>query len=551
MPDAYIQPAHKRARTSFQYRIFMIFLVVSLLQLAIVEYKAITNVNDIFIEQTAQKALTQSRIIAQLPVVQQALLQRKPALLEDIIPRLQKEADASFIVVGDSAEIRYTHPLKEKIGQKMVGSDNGPALQQGKSYSSVSKGSLGWSIRGKAPVFDQADQVIGVVSVGYFRYQVNNNAYNKIKEFLWLFAFVVLSVFISSSLLAGYLKNQMLGLEPKEIARLLQERTAIMRSLYEGFVAVDNQGLITAANPSAGENLSQQGRPLTGRRLQEFPELMALVEQNQKETIHDQTVVVGNQPLICNVARYRVRGEPAGTVISFRRKNTLETLTLQLNQARQYADTLRVQSHEYANKLSVIAGMIQLGSTNEALDYIENQSRSHQAIIDFLNDSIQFSSIRALLLGKFHRAQEMHVDFDIDKGSCLETLPAYLSEDDLIAIIGNLLDNAFEAVSHPQCRTRFVALLITDLGSQITITVSDTGIGIPDQMKTTVVVKGVTSKKEAGHGIGLHLVSTLVRKAGGTLTIANNTPEGTLIKAVMAKPTPAPKPTPSLSTATG
>ncbi|PWQ88379.1 sensor histidine kinase, partial [Enterococcus faecium] len=79
------------------------------------------------------------------------------------------EVKAQYVVIGDENEIRYAHPITERIGQKMVGEDNDRALVDGQSYISEATGTLGRAIRGKAPVIDENGTIIGVVSVGFLQ----------------------------------------------------------------------------------------------------------------------------------------------------------------------------------------------------------------------------------------------------------------------------------------------------------------------------------------------------------------------------------------------
>ena len=81
--------------------------------------------------------------------------------------KIRIDTDADFIVVGNKEGIRYAHPRKDKIGEAMVGGDNKGVLLEGKSYVSKATGSLGPSLRGKVPIRNQENAIIGVVSVGF------------------------------------------------------------------------------------------------------------------------------------------------------------------------------------------------------------------------------------------------------------------------------------------------------------------------------------------------------------------------------------------------
>src|SRR5699024_8471250 len=124
-------------------------------------------------EEVGKKALAVSTSISESPLIIDAFDQDNPSeIIQNYVQNIEAKIDAEFIVVGDVNEIRLSHPIPERIGEKMVGGDNARALKQGQSYISKSKGSIGLSIRGKTPIIKN-DEIVGVVSVGYLLDDIN------------------------------------------------------------------------------------------------------------------------------------------------------------------------------------------------------------------------------------------------------------------------------------------------------------------------------------------------------------------------------------------
>src|SRR5699024_8113996 len=118
-------------------------------------------------EEVGKKALATSTTISNSPTIINAFDEEDPsAQIQAYTKSIQDKIDAEFIVIGNQDEIRYAHPLEDRIGKQMVGGDNERALQKGESYVSRSKGSIGLSIRGKTPIIKDGE-IVGVVSVGY------------------------------------------------------------------------------------------------------------------------------------------------------------------------------------------------------------------------------------------------------------------------------------------------------------------------------------------------------------------------------------------------
>lgn len=110
------------------------------------------------------------------------------------------------------------------------------------------------------------------------------------------------------------------------------------------------------------------------------------------------------------------------------------------------------------------------------------------------------------------------VKLSIDENSTLEPLPEHIGMSHLITIIGNLIDNAFEAVAEQN--VRLVSFFITDIGRDIVIEVADTGCGVaPDKMKA-IFERGYSSKGMK-RGYGLANVKESVRELGGWIEVAN------------------------------
>ena len=141
-------------------------LVLSLTMVAGGMYTAM--IGEILEEKIGKQALQVSQTVARIPLVRQQIIKPHPeGQLQQLAEEIRQQTGAEFIVIGNSEGIRFSHPKPDRIGKKMVGGDNAPALERGESYVSRAVGTLGPSIRGKVPIFSEDDGIIGVVSVGY------------------------------------------------------------------------------------------------------------------------------------------------------------------------------------------------------------------------------------------------------------------------------------------------------------------------------------------------------------------------------------------------
>ena len=106
-----------------------------------------------------------------------------------------------------------------------------------------------------------------------------------------------------SLLLARRVKRQTLGMEPSEIAGLVEHREAMLHGMKEGVIALDPHERVTLANDSARTLLDLPG-DCVGRTLEELgvdPQLREVLTASSSEP--DRLVLVGDRVLAFNRRR--------------------------------------------------------------------------------------------------------------------------------------------------------------------------------------------------------------------------------------------------------
>jgi len=132
--------------------------------------------------------------------------------------------------------------------------------------------------------------------------------------------------------------------------------------------------------------------------------------------------------------------------------------------------------------------------------------------------SIDEPVVGALVMGKVAEAHERGVQLDVSTlGS--GTTPG-VAVQDLVTILGNLLDNAIDAAADaPPPRRVELTLEADDEG--LDIAVDDSGTRIDPADAESIFRHGFSTKPSGpgGRGIGLALVRQAVQRLGGTLAI--------------------------------
>ena len=217
---------------------------------------------------------------------------------------------------------------------------------------SIAKGSLGESIRGKVPVLSEQGEVIGLVSVGFLVQSIEPLIRARSAEImLWGLLLVGLSI-LAAVYIGQRVRNAIFGLQPDEIARLFSEQDAILNTVRSGIIALDPEGNVRNLNQRACEIL---GKPTSYYQPLKLTELTS--EHSEFLMHNQQRPIVGFEYLppinaLCCRDIMQVQGQADGILLSMRPADELEYLSQQLTKVQAFAELLRVQTHDYSNKLS-------------------------------------------------------------------------------------------------------------------------------------------------------------------------------------------------------
>jgi len=523
---------------AFPLRIFLLILVVSVFIIAALAQYFTASFEDYLVTHVRDMAMNQAKIIASNDSIIAAVKHRDYKRLATIADKLQSGTDFDYVVIGDTNSVRLYHPNPEKIGYPMQFTKPG-ALERGESYFITGKGSIGMAMRAKTPIFDDDGKIIGVVSIGYLISKIDSWRSDFLLPMAGVFILLLLVLMLLSWLFAAHIRRQMLGMEPKQIARVVRQQEALFSSVYEGLIAVDPDGYITAINRSARKmlGLSSPGRKWLGKPVSEVVQPTDFFTQQIAEKRQDAMVNFNGLSVIANREAIRSGDELLGAIISFRSKDEIATLNAQLTQIKQYVESLRTLRHEHLNWMSTINGLLQMKEYDRVLAMVQGESQAQQQLIDSLRGAFADRQVAGLLFGKVQRARELGLTMTIVPGSQLHQLPEGLDSTEFAAIVGNLLDNAFEASLRTQQGNKIVELYLSDEGDDVIIEVADQGCGVPEALREKIFEQGVSTRTDepGEHGIGLYLIASYVRRCNGVITLEDNSPCGTLFSLFLPK----------------
>ncbi|AKK28349.1 ATP-binding protein [Mycobacterium sp. EPa45] len=385
------------------------------------------------------------------------------------------------------------------------------------------------TLAGQVPILSTDGTVLSVVSVSEpypSVWQLLSGAGERLLAYLGLGAALGL---VASWLLSRRIKRHTRGLEVAEIAGLAEHREALLHSIREGVIGVNTDGVITVVNDSA-QDLLGIGADAVNRLVRDAGIDPAVADfLVSGEDGHDVVIATPNRVLALNRRAATSQGQRIGTVTTMRDSTELASMQGQLSSHKSVTDTLRAQTHEFANQLHTISGLVQLGEYDSVRDLVGALTRRRAEIDAAVTQHISDPAVAALLIAKTTLAAESGVSLQLADDSHLTALSPALATD-VITVLGNLIDNAVD-VSEGTAASR-VTVRIDDADG-LTIEVADSGPGVPQDLRLQIFSRGVTSKPDVpgGRGIGLALVRLITAQHGGTAEVHDATGGGALFVA--------------------
>lgn len=452
--------------------------------------------------------------------------------LQPFAQQVLRATHTDFVVVMSPQGIRYTHPDPSQIGKPFLG--HIAAARAGGIVIEDYTGTLGPSRRVVVPVRDPGGAVVGLVAVGIRETAVSEQLRGQLPVILLAGLAAALLSGLGTGLVTRRIRRQTHGLGERQLQEMVEYYDAVLHAVTEGLILTDLDGRLLLANDEAvrllGLPADARGRAVDTLGLG-APIVAALTDSEPRQ---DELHVTAARVLVLNKARAQWEGRALGFVATLRDRTDLEHLTGELDSARGLAEALRSQAHESANRLHAIVSLIELGHPERALSFATEELQLSQVLTDRVVGAVDEPALTALLLGKAAQASERGIELRIAPDAVWPSHAAPVR--DVVTIVGNLIDNAFDAVAshsdHPSSPTlspglpgkeRWVEIASRLDGGCVVLSVADSGPGLPPEAVDAAFRRGYSTKAEGSagrRGIGLALVAQSVSRLGGSLEVS-------------------------------
>ena len=482
------------------FRVQMVLIISLALFLGI----AGTLINIHFERQKRDQNLQNvAEAIAQSPILTEQ--QIDTIILTEYLDSLRDTLDnIDVISVVDSNYVRLYHSNHELINSTYDGTI--PEFDDDSEgyYATNDNGPSGTQRRAYAAIYDEDGNYIGFVMAIMLMQNIHKETWQTAFVFMLITIAAILMELLISTELSSTIKKSLMGYEPDVFSAMYRIRDNILESLDEGIIAIDNEGNVQFVNGAAEGMLNQIESGLATRIVGENINNLQLGSETlliDRMPIKEKEICVGEIAILHDRAEYT---------------KLMEDLT----GTRYLVDSMRANNHDFTNKLHVILGLIQMEMYDKAVSYIENVTIVQRSTISKIMNTVQEPAVAALLIGKTARASELNVKFALREGCFYSNADMQLPSELLVTIIGNLIENAFEAMNDTMDYDVQKELIfgIYSRPGAVLITTDDTGVGISEENLQRIFDNGFSTKGE-GRGTGLYQVKEMVERYGGMISV--------------------------------
>ena len=485
-------------------------------------------------ERRVQETLRDvGEMLAGSPLVSESLRTRKPNenmidFIDTIVVTLR---DLDIVTLADMQGKRYYHIDKDKIGLQFVGGDEGGAVG-GERYFSRATGTRGYQLRYFTPVYDSpGGKQLGFLMTSALMSRIGTQKHEIFVSHIEAAMLVFILGIVVASTLAKSIKDTLLGYEPTQMTKIYLEREEVLDSLEEGILAVDPDGLIIVLNRAAASMLGVEGEDLTGRPVRElFPQIRLAETVLSGKHDYGRGFTHSGINIIYDRIPILEDGKILGAVAILRNRTELTAMAEELTGVNHLMGALRSNTHEFMNKLQVILGFLRIGEAEEAQKYISGIAQEHNEVIAPVVQKIENKTLAALILGKMSHCRELDIAFRLDPASSVPASSAFLTANAFVTVIGNLVENAIEAINvkPKEDGERELTLLVHEDDRSLIITVDDTGEGMTPEELERMKAGGYSSKGQH-RGTGTRLIRSILSSLGGEMQIDSEKGVGTSI----------------------
>ncbi|MCF7925906.1 MAG: Spo0B domain-containing protein [Candidatus Izimaplasma sp.] len=474
-------------------------------------------------DSTERHVETVAKIYAKDEEVIRGLLQNEMDLEQYLYPLFQVSNQLSYFVIYNTNEQIVGHSDSSQIGESLECIE-ARAVFEGEEILCESSLFSKEDLQSFVPIYN-GQSIIGIMSIGVSADDLWDQKIHQIERIVVIFFVGILSSWGGLWYFSKKYQHRLLGYQPNEIALLYSENKSLIDQLEQAVITVDINYKITTINPM-GMHMFGLTKEDIGKDIKGVFPYVALKDIIQNRShVEDEYIKIKQHKLIMNVYTLYQGSNVIGATVIFRSYLEVDTLINQIKGYRQIASALRSQKHEFQNKLHVILGLIKMGDHEKAENYITENVYKTNLASDYYSSRIKDDRVLALFIGKEIQCTENNIQLMLTSDSFLDKEHTPITSDDVILVLGNLIDNSCDAYTESEKVDKKIVVDIIEDEEQLMIAVIDQAGGIDPTVREHIFERGITTKMGDSRGTGLALVNEIIRLHDGEKTIESSSEE--------------------------
>ena len=464
-----------------------------------------------------------AKIYAKEEDVVQGLLNNEMDLEQYLYPVFQVSDELSYFAIYNNNHKIVGHSDSSKIGG-MLQCEDAINAYDGEEVLCESNIFVKSDMQSFVPIYSD-EMIVGIMSIGVSADDLWYQKVNQVERIIIIFVVGIVTTWGGLWFFSKKYQGRLLGYQPNEIALLYSENKSLIDQLEQAVITVDVNCRITTINPMAMHMFSLTKEDIGKDIKAVFPYVHLKDIILSKSHVEDEYIKIKQHKLIMNVYTLYQGSNVIGATVIFRSYLEVDTMINQIKGYRQIASALRSQKHEFQNKLHVILGLIKMQDYEKAQNYITENVYKTNLASDYYSSRIKDDRVLALFIGKEIQCTEDNVQLMLTSDSFLGKDHTPITSDDIILVLGNLIDNSYDAYAKSKKVDKRIVVDIIEDEEQLLITVIDQAGGIDPTLKDHIFERGVTSKTGDTRGTGLALVAEVIRLHDGEKLIESSEQE--------------------------
>ena len=442
--------------------------------------------------------------------------------------------DVDVISIVNSSNFRLYHTNNDLIGTVYGGTNPHLEVAQKDLHIVDETGPSGPQRRTYSAIYDDNGEYCGFIMTIILKTSIHSAMVKTVMLFIIVTIAAILIEIAISRTISHRLKQKLLGYEPETFSSMFTIRDNILESIHDGVLSVDSENQVQFVNAVAEKILGDDEKSQADMKKKILAEkFLARILKNGESIFGVREKTESGTELLIDCIPVKKDGHIDGAVAILHDRTEYTKLMEDLAGTKYLVDSMRANNHDFTNKLHVILGLIQIGAYDKAVSYIENISIIQRETLSQVIRLVDNPSFAALLIGKIARASECNVKFVLKEGLHFSSADIQLPSEALVTIVGNLIDNALDAMNQKASLESVTGSSSRELifgaftkPGELLITVKDRGCGIPKELRDKIFENGF-STKGTGRGVGLYHTKNLVESLGGKISFESQAGNGT------------------------